>query len=159
MKKTFTASFKDSDGNLRVENFEGYETKKKLIKDMRANGYRVRVVVTPDKFDEEVEKYGRRCDEHNQLRKYIRKSFVESGYVWNGRKGEKIDSHKRSQKYQVYGEYGGTSTNLRDAKNCAKEASTLNEDKQSGVWLIEDGCQYIEYGDGKLIRDGWTIKK
>ena len=65
----------------------------------------------------------------------------------------------RKEKWHVYGEYGGAFTNLKAAKKCAKEASTLNEDKHSEVWLIEDGCHYIEYENGKLIRDGWTVKK
>jgi hypothetical protein len=65
----------------------------------------------------------------------------------------------RKDKWVVYGEYGDTFTNLKDAKTCAKEASTLEKDKTSEVWLIEDGCNYVEYKDGKLIRDGWTIKK
>lgn len=65
----------------------------------------------------------------------------------------------RKDKWAVYGEYGGTFTNLKDAKRCAREASKIEEDKESEVWLISDGCHYIEYKDGKLVRDGWTIKR
>lgn len=65
----------------------------------------------------------------------------------------------RKDKWQVYGEYGDTFTNLKDAKACAREASTLEESKHSEVRLIEDGCHYIEYHDGKLVRDGWTVKR
>lgn len=65
----------------------------------------------------------------------------------------------RKEKWQVYGEHGGTFTNLKDAKKCAKEASTLEDRKSSEIWLIEDGCNYIEYHNGKLVRDGWTKKK
>lgn len=61
-------------------------------------------------------------------------------------------------KWVVYGEYGGGFSNLRDAKRCAREASTLNEDRHSEVWLEATGCHYIEYHDGKLVRDGWTRK-
>lgn len=64
----------------------------------------------------------------------------------------------RKEKWQVYGEYGGTFTNLKDASRCAKAASELQEDKCSEVWLIEDGCYYIKYQNGKLAYDGWTTK-
>jgi len=65
----------------------------------------------------------------------------------------------RKDKWQVYGEFGGIFTNLKDAQKCAKEASTLNDDLESEVWLIEDGGSYIEYKNGKMVRDGWTRKK
>lgn len=66
----------------------------------------------------------------------------------------------RKEKWAVYGEYGGSFTNLKDAKLCAKEASKTEEyDYECCIWLIEDGCNYIDYENGKLIRDGWTIKK
>jgi hypothetical protein len=61
-------------------------------------------------------------------------------------------------KYAVYGECGGEFSNIREAKKCAKETSTLSEDKESSVWLIEDGCSYIDYENGKMTRDGWTRK-
>ena len=64
---------------------------------------------------------------------------------------------KRKDKWAVYGEYGDTFTNLRDAKRCAKESSRLGG--EGAVYLIEDGCHYIEYENGKLVRDGWTIRK
>ena len=66
---------------------------------------------------------------------------------------------KRQDKWAVYGEYGGYFTNLKDAKKSAKEASNLSDDKRCSVWLIADGCCYIDYEDGKLARDGWTVKK
>lgn len=63
-------------------------------------------------------------------------------------------------KWAVYGEYGGYFTNLKDAKACAKECSTYPEYEYTAeVWLLDDGCWYIEYKNGKLTRDGWTIKK
>ena len=62
-------------------------------------------------------------------------------------------------RWAVWGEYGGTFTNLKDAKECAKEASTLEDDKEASVYRLEDGCYYIDYVDGKMTRDGWTIKR
>ena len=63
----------------------------------------------------------------------------------------------RKEKWAVYGEYGGYFTNLKDACKCAKQAS--EEDGASSVWLIANGCSYIDYENGKKVRDGWTIKK
>ena len=62
-------------------------------------------------------------------------------------------------KYAVYGEFGGTFSNIRAAKKCAKEASILNESKEASVCLISDGCYYIDYENGKMTRDGWTRKR
>ena len=65
----------------------------------------------------------------------------------------------RKDKWHVQGEYGGYFTNLKDAKECAKDASMTPEyDYTCKIWLIEDGCWYIEYKNGKISRDGWTIK-
>lgn len=62
-------------------------------------------------------------------------------------------------RWWVPGEYGGSFTNLKDAKRCAREASMVNEDRASTVWRIEDGFWYIEYKNGRITYDGWTIKK
>ena len=65
-------------------------------------------------------------------------------------------------RWQVYGEYGGTFRRLADAKACAKEASQYENDfgeKKAMVWRIDDGCNYFTYEDGKLTRDGWTRPK
>lgn len=66
---------------------------------------------------------------------------------------------QRRDKWAVYGEYGGMFTNLGDACQCAKEASLLTPGEEVEVWLLDDGCNYITYMNGKCIRDGWTIKK
>lgn len=72
---------------------------------------------------------------------------------------EKIDEYKRD-KWAVFGEYGGYFSNLKDAKQCAKEASKTEEyDYQASVYNMHDGFYYIDYENGKCVRDGWTIKK
>lgn len=66
----------------------------------------------------------------------------------------------RKDKWAVYGEYGGYFTNLKDAKECAKEASKSPEyDFTAEVWNLDDGFWYIKYHNGRLVWDGWTIKK
>ena len=58
--------------------------------------------------------------------------------------------------WDVYGEYGGSFSRLEDAKKCAQEASTTPEyDYKASVW--KDGTCYIDYENGKLVRDGWTL--
>ena len=49
----------------------------------------------------------------------------------------------RQDKYSVYGPYGGQFTNLKEAKACAREAREIEGSAE--VWLIADGCCYIEY--------------
>jgi hypothetical protein len=65
----------------------------------------------------------------------------------------------RIEKWSVYGEYGGHFTNLKDAKICAKEYSIISPDEVISIYLESNGCYYIDYQNGKIIRDGWTIKK
>ena len=64
----------------------------------------------------------------------------------------------RKAKWLVYGEYPFEFTNLKDAKAYAKEYTSLNN-TTTEVWLIEEGCWYLKYENGKCIYDGWTIKK
>lgn len=60
-------------------------------------------------------------------------------------------------KWEVYGEYGGQFTNLDDAKRCAKFASTTAEyGYEASIWNIQDGMCYIDYENGKCVRDGWA---
>lgn len=65
---------------------------------------------------------------------------------------------KRRDKWAVYGEYGGTFTNLKEAWACAKEYSKICPDEEIDIWLLDDSCNYFTYLNGKCIRDGWTIK-
>jgi len=60
----------------------------------------------------------------------------------------------RKEKWVVYGEYGGSFTNLDDACKCAKVAS--KEEGESSVVLIQEGCSYIDYRNGKKVYDGWN---
>lgn len=60
---------------------------------------------------------------------------------------------QRAEKWEVYGEFGDRFTNLADAKKCAKESSKLGGDGE--VYLIENGCWYFQYENGKLVYDGW----
>lgn len=61
------------------------------------------------------------------------------------------------EKWEVYGEYGGRFSNLDDARICAKEASKTPEyDYEASIWNIQDGMNYIDYENGKCVRDGWT---
>lgn len=68
-------------------------------------------------------------------------------------------TRERREKWAVYGAYGGRFTNLKDAKACAREASIYETDKVSEVWLEDNGCYYLKYENGRLVYDGWTIKR
>ena len=58
--------------------------------------------------------------------------------------------------WDVYGEYGGSFSRLEDAKKCAQFASTTPEyDYKAEVW--KDGSCYIDYENGKLVRDEWSL--
>jgi len=72
-----------------------------------------------------------------------------------------LEDYKRAKeryphyRWKVFGEYGGSFTNLKDAKKCAQTASSYSNDEVS-VYNTEDGSYYIDYKNGKCIRDGWT---
>ena len=63
----------------------------------------------------------------------------------------------RKNKWTVYGEYGGSFTNLKAACECAKAFSLIEDykDDEICVWLIEEGSWYIAYKNGKKVFDGW----
>ena len=62
--------------------------------------------------------------------------------------------------WRVFGSYGGIFSNLKDAKRCAREVSTYEEENyEASVYRQNDGCYYIDYKNGRLVRDGWTINK
>lgn len=66
---------------------------------------------------------------------------------------------QRREKWTVYGEYGGNFTNLKEAKEAAKEASKTEEyNFCCEVWLIENGCYYFQYENGKCTYNGWDKK-
>lgn len=64
-------------------------------------------------------------------------------------------ARQRKEKWEVYGQYGGRFTNLKDAHACAKEASIAEPDEEVGIYNIEEYICYIDYLNGKCIRDGW----
>lgn len=66
--KTFWASVRDSKNKIKILKM-AYNSKEHFKNDLRGNGYRVRVVATPDKFDQEVEKFNNRVEAYNQRRK------------------------------------------------------------------------------------------
>lgn len=68
-------------------------------------------------------------------------------------------TRERKEKWIVYGEFGGSFTNLVDAKECAKQYSISEPDEEISILLIEDGCYYIDYLNGKCVRDGWSRTK
>ena len=74
---TYTASFK-LDGQIIVRNFKGYSSKKFLAEEIRRNGGRVRVIATPENFDEAVQKYGKANERHAAIQKYVREQRKKS---------------------------------------------------------------------------------
>ena len=72
---------------------------------------------------------------------------------------EKIDSYKHD-KWAVFGEYGGYFSNLKHAKQCAREASKTEEyDYEASIYNMHDGLYYIDYKNGKCVRDCWTTRR
>lgn len=69
---------------------------------------------------------------------------------------EKGMKRQTKDRWAVYGEYGGYFTNLKDARLCAKEYSKTCPDEKISIYNLEDGFYYIDYLNGKCIRDGWT---
>jgi hypothetical protein len=67
--------------------------------------------------------------------------------------------------WEIYGEGGGQFTNLKDARDTAKEFSKQGNDydgytgEPGDVSIWKDGSIYFTYKNGKVFFDGWTLKK
>lgn len=66
--KTYWASVRDSKNKIKIIKM-AYPTKSAFQKALKDGGYRVRVVATPDKFEEEVGKFNNRVEVYNAGRK------------------------------------------------------------------------------------------
>lgn len=67
--------------------------------------------------------------------------------------------------WEIYGEGGGQFTNLKDARDAAKEFSKQGNDydgytgEPGDVSIWKDGSVYFTYKNGKVMYDGWSLKK
>ena len=67
--------------------------------------------------------------------------------------------------WEIYGEGGGQFTNLKDARDTAKEFSKQGNDydgytgEPGDVSIWKDGSLYFTYRKGKVVFDGWTLKQ
>ena len=67
--------------------------------------------------------------------------------------------------WEIYGEGGGQFTNLKDARDTAKEFSKQGNDydgytgEPGDVSIWKDGSLYFTYRNGKVVFDGWTLKQ
>lgn len=65
------------DGELKIMR-AGYNRKQDFYNDLRANGYRVRFISTPENFDADCEKYNERCENNKRIKKVRYASDKES---------------------------------------------------------------------------------
>lgn len=70
------------EGKLEIIERE-YDRKSDFYTDLRANGYRVRFISTPEKFDEDCEKYHSRCELNKYVKNTIYASYKESAKRMN----------------------------------------------------------------------------
>lgn len=60
-----------------------YNRKSDFYTDLRNNGYRVRFISTPEKFDEDCEKYNEACERNKYVKKLIYASRREQAKRMN----------------------------------------------------------------------------
>lgn len=70
------------EGKLKIIESE-YNRKSDFYTDLRANGYRVRFISTPEKFDDDCEKYHNACELNKYVKKEIYKQHKESAKRMN----------------------------------------------------------------------------
>ena len=58
---TYIASVRDKETKELQLITKEYERKSDFYEDLRMNGYSVRFITTPEKFDEDCEKYAEKC--------------------------------------------------------------------------------------------------
>lgn len=69
MMKTFVASVRDKKSREIKIIERDYERKSDFYNDLRGNGYSVRFITTPDKFDEACEKWYEACEMSKAIHK------------------------------------------------------------------------------------------
>ena len=73
--KMYWAAVRNKETNqLEVIKRDDYSSKKDFAHDLRANGYAVRFISTPDKFDEDCENYYLECEKRQNIRKCVSES-------------------------------------------------------------------------------------
>lgn len=73
--KMYWAAVRNKETNqLEVIKRDDYSSKKDFAHDLRANGYAVRFISTPDKFDEDCENYYWECEKRQNVRKCVSES-------------------------------------------------------------------------------------
>jgi hypothetical protein len=60
-----------------------YDRKSDFYTDLRGNGYRVRFISTPEKFDEDCEKYHEACERNKYVKKLQYDSYKKSAERMN----------------------------------------------------------------------------
>lgn len=72
--KTYIASVRDKE-TRKIQIIEReYARKSDFYEDLRNNGYSVRFISTPEKFDEDCEKWHEACERSNRIHKAIYES-------------------------------------------------------------------------------------
>ena len=73
--KMYWASVRNKETNqIEIIKRDDYSSKKDFAHDLRVNGYAVRFISTPDKFDEDCENYYWECEKRKNIRKCVSES-------------------------------------------------------------------------------------
>lgn len=76
MNKTYIASVRNKITKKIEIITKEYHTKKEFAEDLRFNGYRIRFITTPEKFDDDCDKYHRSCERSKAIQKHMRQYKV-----------------------------------------------------------------------------------
>lgn len=69
--KKYIASVRDSETKKLMIIEDEYKSKKAFEVDLRGNGYRIRFISTPEKFDEDCEKYNEIWEKNKRVKNAI----------------------------------------------------------------------------------------
>ena len=94
-KKTYVALVKDkSTGKFEILTYD-YHSKKDFAIDIRANGYAVRFISTPEKFDEDCEKWNRNNEAVKRRKRIIIRSIRECDEKCAAAVGKTLNEYRK----------------------------------------------------------------
>lgn len=133
------------------------------IKELLRNNKLIQVINPTKQYKEAEESLAKEISNFNAPQHVINENQRGMQFIYTPVEQPKPNKKKRTRnpkvKWEVSGQFCGTYTNVNNAKWYAKQASKLNDAKKSGVYMIDDGLCYIEYENGKCVKDIWTKKR
>ena len=142
--KMYWASVRNKETNqIEIIKRDDYSSKKDFAHDLRVNGYAVRFISTPDKFDEDCENYYWECEKRKNVRKCVSESKKRTETTTEMDDSGK-DANNTDFQQQLYNaEYNKTFTVQGGIERFLKLAKEFVKNKSAEISLIVDTAAQV----------------